>query len=197
MSPSAPSRIFWISACREAEWRHISPQAILRFFFLASSPRRRISFVPPGIGGERLLHEHVDALLDGVFEVGRAERRMGGLDHHVARAAGSRWPCDRRRSRRIAAPAARRPARANCSLRALCDCVSRSSKTSAMAIELHRPGLGGEGVGRRPAAPPAAADQGQADRVVLARVGAGQHGAGQHGAGNQLSALARNSRRED
>ena len=48
ISPIAPSRIFWIRAWRAEEWRHISPAAILRFFFSAASPARRICCTPPG-----------------------------------------------------------------------------------------------------------------------------------------------------
>ncbi len=65
----APSRIFWIRACRAGEWRHIRPAAILRFFFSAASPARMIRCDPDRIGGEALLHEDVHALLDGILEV--------------------------------------------------------------------------------------------------------------------------------
>ena len=44
----APSRIFWISAWRAEEWRHMRPAAILRFFFSAASPARRMRLTPPG-----------------------------------------------------------------------------------------------------------------------------------------------------
>jgi len=37
------------------------------------------------VGGERLLHEHVDALLHRVFEMRRAEGGKGREQHHVAR----------------------------------------------------------------------------------------------------------------
>ncbi len=37
------------------------------------------------VGGERLLHEDVDALVDGVFELHRAEGGVCGQQHHVAR----------------------------------------------------------------------------------------------------------------
>ena len=36
------------------------------------------------IDGERLLHEHVDALWHGVLEVQRAEGGVRGQEHHVA-----------------------------------------------------------------------------------------------------------------
>ena len=80
----APSRIFWIRAWRAEEWRAMSPAAILRFFFSAASPVAENPLHAARVGREVLLHEHIHALLHGIFQVRRAEGGVRGQHRHVA-----------------------------------------------------------------------------------------------------------------
>ena len=117
---------------------------------------------------DRLFHEDVEALLDGVGEVHPAEGRRRGEDHHVARLQAVHRLLVAVEADELAVLRARRPC-LPCALRQLRRSWRRAGprKTSAMATSLIGPCLVDEGVAGRAGAAAAAADQGHLDRVVL------------------------------
>ena len=60
--------------------------ADLEVLLLGSFARPQDAFDAARVGREILFHEHVDALLDGILQVRRAESGVGGQHRHVARA---------------------------------------------------------------------------------------------------------------
>ena len=80
----APSWIRRMTSCRPCECRHMKPAATLRLFFSDASTALNMPADGRGVDGERLLHEHVDPLLDRVLEVQRPEGGRRGQHRHVA-----------------------------------------------------------------------------------------------------------------
>ena len=73
MSPIWPSWIRSSSSCRALQWRHIRPTPTLRFFFDRLLGQGQHLAGAGAVDRDRLLHEDVQALLDGVAEVDPAE----------------------------------------------------------------------------------------------------------------------------
>ena len=193
--PMVPSRIFSIMAWRADEWRHIRPAPIFRFFFSAASPARRIAEIPPGSAAKALLHEHVDALLDGVLEMRGAETGVRGQQGHVAGTQAVDGVPVGVEAQRIAAPWVRRPCcRTACSMRCAKppgdwgrDRPWRTAWWGFLSTE--------EGIAHRAAAAIAAADERQADGAILGGVHMRHDLAGQDRHVPSLAVSCKNFRR--
>lgn len=143
---------------------------------------------PPRIGSERFFHKDVDALLDRVGDMGGPEGRMRGLDHDVARTQA----VDRLA---IGVEPQKTPLRRHVHLRA--EFLAQLLMGARLFVlenighgkQLGRPSLGGQGIGGRPAASPAATDQGDPNRVIGRRVHPRHGRTRKNRAGHQSPAL--------
>ena len=75
MSPIAPSWMRSIVSMYRGSWRRCKPMPTIRFFFFDSSTAVEHPPHADGIRSDRLLHEDVLALVDGIFELLRLECR--------------------------------------------------------------------------------------------------------------------------
>src|SRR5262249_26170888 len=134
--------------------------------------------------GERVVHEDVGALLDGVSEVGPAERRRGGEDHQVALPQAVDGLL-------VAVEADELVVFGHLHLfgEAFGQGVVRGAEPLGEHVghgdQPGRAGRGGEHIEDGAGAAAAAADQGDADGVVLGGEDAGGQGRGGEGAGGQ------------
>ena len=85
MSPISPSLIRLKSSCARVAVAAHQADADLEALLLRLLAQGHHPAGRRPIDGDRLLHEGIDSLLDGVGEVHPAEGRRGGQDHHVAR----------------------------------------------------------------------------------------------------------------
>ena len=187
ISPIWPSRSRFKSSLRASQWRHIRPTPTLRFFCGRPIGQRQHL---PGAGpvdGRGLLHEDVDALVDGVAEVDPAEGAGRGEEDDVARPEavhgllvgieaeeptvgrdvdlGGVPAADRAIDRPAGGVPAGRRQRLVAHLEPVLEHVGHRH-------ELDRAAPGGERIGGGPGAATAAADQRELDRVALS----GMHG---------------------
>ena len=167
-----------MTSCRAVEWRHMKPAATFSFFFSGLFGRLEHPADARRVDRERLLHEDVDALADGVLEMRRAEGGLRGQEHDVAgpeavdRLAVGVEPDEAPLGRHVDLVLERFEV-----LEARLDAVLEQV---GHGVELDRAAGGREGVGQRARAPRAGADNGQLDRVVFGRVDPG-HGHARHG----------------
>ena len=186
--PRAPSRIFWIRACREAECRHIRPTPTLRFLVLGGLGDPQNPLRAAGIGGKGFFHEDIHAFFDAVFHMRGAEGRVRRLDHHIA---GTQTV-----DRLLVGVEADKPAIGG-DIDLLAEFVREGLVGSGLAIredighrvQFRRAGIGGQGLADGAGAPSAAADQGHADGVVLGGIQARQYRRQHRRCGQDLAAV--------
>ncbi len=185
MSPISPSWIRCASCCeRPAVAGHQSHShfQVLRHRLFAQLEQAAGS---GPIGRQRLFHEDVEILADGVAEVDPAEGQRRGEDRHVARFEAVHGLL-------VAVEADKLPLGGN--IDPVAELLLQVAVAAAEAI-LEDVGQGHElqalvgrqRVGRRAGAASAAADQDHLDRVVLPRVDAWNDRAGQGRSGGDLA----------
>ena len=161
----------------------------LQAFFIGSLAQFEHLLHAGRIHGERLLHEHIDALLDGVFKVRGTERRVGGQHGHVAGAKTiDRLPIGVKSNelpllRNVYLIAQGFAQGAVCLRQPVFKQVGHGvqlDRTGGLRVFLarsavivaHHQSAGRHGIGRSTASTSAATDQGQPDRVVFSGVNA-------------------------
>src|ERR1019366_3401708 len=178
--------------------------ADLEVLLLRGFARPQDAFDAARVGGEVLFHEHVDALLHGILQMGRAEGGMGSQHRHVARPQTINGvpigvEAQEPPLRRNVDPVAQRLLQGIVGLVDLLladirhgDQLDRTARARAngpfrAAVVSEDQSARRHGIGHCAAAPAAAADQGQMDGVVLRGMNVGNRHACQRRDGGELA----------